>query len=89
MEDKETVVGFLQKLMFSAGIVKAVFFRGKKQQKELQREMTSMAVDEKAQEAKFDAFIKEINDPDSRFNKDSQDKPIIKDVTPPDSKGAK
>jgi hypothetical protein len=89
MEDKETVVGFLQKLMFSAGIVKAVFFRGKKQQKELQREMTSMAVDEKAQEAKFEAFIREINDPESRFNKDSQDKPIIKDVTPPDSKGAK
>ncbi len=89
MQDKETVVGFLQKLMFSAGIIKAVFFRGKKQQKELQREITSMANDEKAQEAKFDAFIKEINDPESRFNKDSQDKPIIKDVTPPDSKGAK
>ncbi|WP_434686908.1 hypothetical protein [Pseudanabaena minima] len=89
LEDKETVVGFLQKLMFSAGIIKAVFFRGKGQQKELQREINSMANDEKAQEAKFEAFIKEINDPNSRFNKDSVDKPEIKDETPPDSKGAR
>lgn len=85
LEDNETVVGFLQKLMFSAGIIKAVFFRGKGQQKELQREINSMASDEKAQEAKFDAFIKEINDPNSRFNRDSTDKPEIKDETPPDS----
>ena len=85
LEDKETVVGFLQKLMFSAGIIKAVFFRGKGQQKELQREINSMANDEKAQEAKFEAFIKQINDPNSQFNKDTQDKPEIKDETPPDS----
>jgi len=83
IEDKETVVGFLQKLMFSAGIIKAVFFRGKNQQKELNRELTSMNNDEKAQEKKFEAFIKEMNDPESRFNKDSQDKPIIRDITPP------
>lgn len=89
LEDKETVVGFLQKLMFSAGIIKAVFFRGKGQQKELQREMNSMANDERAQEAKFAAFIKEINDPNSRFNRDSLDKPEIKDETPPDSRGAR
>jgi hypothetical protein len=87
--DKETVVGFLQKIMFSAGIIKSVFFRGKKQQKELQREMTSMVNDEKTQEAKFEAFIKEINDPESRFNRDSIDKPTVKDVTPPDSKETK
>lgn len=84
IEDKETVVGFLQKLMFSAGIIKAVFFRGKKQQKELNREMTSMAEDEKIQESKFEAFIKEINDPNSRFNRDSPDKPIAKDITTPE-----
>jgi hypothetical protein len=89
--DKETVVGFLQKLMFSAGIIKAVFFRGKGQQKELNREISAMTADESAQEAKFEAFIKEINDPNSRFNKNAQDKPEIKDETPPDSnsKGAK
>lgn len=85
LEDKETVVGFLQKLMFSAGIIKAVFFRGKGQQKELQREMNSMANDERAQEAKFEAFIREINDPNSRFNRDSLDKPEMRDETPPDS----
>lgn len=89
--DKETVVGFLQKLMFSAGIIKAVFFRGKGQQKELKREISAMTDDETAQEEKFDAFIKEINDPNSLFNKNAQDKPEIKDETPPDSnkKGAK
>jgi hypothetical protein len=89
LEDKETVVGFLQKLMFSAGIIKAVFFRGKGQQKELQRELTSMGSEEKTQEAKFEAFLKEINDPNSRFNKLSEEKPQIKDETPPDSKGGK
>ncbi|WP_103666414.1 hypothetical protein [Pseudanabaena sp. BC1403] len=89
--DKETVVGFLQKLMFSAGIIKAVFFRGKGQQKELNREISAMTADETAQEEKFEAFIKEINDPNSRFNKNAQDKPEIKDETPPDTKkgGAK
>jgi hypothetical protein len=89
--DKETVVGFLQKLMFSAGIIKAVFFRGKGQQKELNREISAMTADETAQEDKFETFIKEINDPNSRFNRNAQDKPEIKDETPPDSnsKGAK
>lgn len=89
--DKETVVGFLQKLMFSAGIIKAVFFRGKGQQKELNREISAMTADETAQEDRFEAFIKEINDPNSRFNKNTQDKPEIKDETPPDSnsRGAK
>jgi hypothetical protein len=86
LEDKETVVGFLQKLMFSAGIIKAVFFRGKNQQKELKREMESMSGDEKAQEDKFAAFIKEINDPNSRFNRTAEGKPEIKDETPPDQK---
>lgn len=86
LEDKETVVSFLQKLMFSAGIIKAVFFRGKGQQKELRREMETMAGDEKEQEKRFEQFIKEINDPNSRFNKDSQDKPQIKDETKLDPK---
>jgi hypothetical protein len=86
LEDKETVVGFLQKLMFSAGIIKAVFFRGKGQQKELKREIESMAKDEKEQEKKFEAFIKEINDPNSRFNRNTSEKPEMKGETPPDSK---
>jgi hypothetical protein len=91
LEDKETVVGFLQKLMFSAGIIKAVFFRGKGQQKELKREIASMAEDEKEQEKRFEQFVKEINDPNSKYNKDSSEKPTIKDVTPitDKSKGGK
>lgn len=90
LEDKETVVGFLQKLMFSAGIIKAVFFRGKGNQKELNRELNSMSNDDKGQEAKFEAFIKEINDPNSKYNKDTLDKPEIKEEKPPEKpKGAK
>ncbi|PZU92584.1 MAG: hypothetical protein DCE90_18050 [Pseudanabaena sp.] len=90
LEDKETVVGFLQKLMFSAGIIKAVFFRGKGNQKELNRELTSMSEDDKTQQDKFEAFIKEINDPNSKYNKGTEDKPEIKDETPPDKpKGTK
>lgn len=89
LEDKETVVGFLQKLMFSAGIIKAVFFRGKGNQKELNRELNSMAGDDKAQQDRYEAFIKEINDPNSKYNKESGDKPEIKDETPPDKRGAR
>jgi hypothetical protein len=48
-----------------------------------------MGSEEKTQEAKFEAFLKEINDPNSRFNKLSEEKPQIKDETPPDSKGGK
>jgi hypothetical protein len=89
LEDKETVVGFLQKLMFSAGIIKAVFFRGKGNQKELRREINSMSSDEAKQDKKFDEFIKEMNDPNSKYNRTTQEKPEIKqepDTNPKESK---
>ncbi len=79
LEDKETVVGFLQKLMFSAGIIKAVFFRGKNLTKQLNQEATSMANDEKTSEKDWQAFLQQLNNPNSMYNKDSIEKPEIRE----------
>ena len=79
LEDKETVVGFLQKLMFSAGIIKAVFFRGKNLTKQLNQEATSMANDEKNSEKDWEAFLRQLNNPNSLYNKDSIEKPEIRE----------
>jgi len=85
INDKETVVGFLQKLMFAAGIIKAVFFRGKKRLKTFNDELTRMATDAKEGAANWDKFVRDIEDPDSDFNKDASEKPEIKEIrkTPP------
>lgn len=78
-EDKETAVGFLQKLMFSAGIIKAVFFRGKNLTKQLNTEASSMAQDEKTQEKDWLNFLQKLNNPNSVYNEKTQDKPEIKE----------
>ncbi len=79
LEDKETVVGFLQKLMFSAGIIKAVFFRGKNLTKQLNKEATSMANDEKNSDKDWEGFLQQLNNPNSMFNKDSVEKPEVRE----------
>jgi len=78
-------VGFLQKLMFAAGIIKAVFFRGKKRLKTFNDELTRMATDAKEGAANWDKFVRDIEDPNSDFNKDASEKPEIKEIrkTPP------
>ena len=79
LADNETIVGFLQKLMFAAGIIKAVFFRGGKLAKKLGEEVSSMSKDEKATEMDWDDFKKQVNNPTSLYNKDSIEKPEIKE----------
>lgn len=89
IKDKETVVGFLQKLMFAAGIIKSVFFRGKKRLNTFNDELTRMANDAKGSEANWEKFVKDIENPNSDFNKDSIEKPDIKEIRkePPNPKG--
>ncbi|WP_231663941.1 hypothetical protein, partial [Pseudanabaena sp. 'Roaring Creek'] len=78
-EDKETAVGFLQKLMFAAGIIKAVFFRGNKLTKQLNKEATSMANDAKASEKDWENFLRQINNENSMYNAGFVEKPDIKE----------
>ena len=67
-QDKETVVAFLQRLMFSAGIIKAVFMRDKKRMKTIQDELKSMLETPPEDEEGWRKFIDLINQEKSQFN---------------------
>lgn len=68
-DDPESVVAFLQKIVFSAGIIKAVFFRNKKRIKDLEKELKEMAEgDEKAEAEAWAKFLRLINTENSQFN---------------------
>jgi hypothetical protein len=78
-DDKESVVGFLQRIVFSAGIIKAAFFRDQKRLAELQKEIESMMTGNKAaSDAEWDALLALINDPANYFNKDSIPHPRVR-----------
>lgn len=84
-DDKESVVGFLQRIVFSAGIIKSVFFRDKKRLGELQKELENMIEGDKlASDADWNAFLAMINDPQDYFNSDAIPRPlVIKKPSPP------
>lgn len=67
--DSESVAGYLQKLSFSAGIIKAVFFRNNQQIQQIQEEIESLVsqglIDD---DQAFLRFMEEINNPNSAFN---------------------
>lgn len=76
-EDPETVVGFLQKIVFSAGIIKAVFFRNQKQLKQLQRELEAMtSQDKEVDEKDWKKFVDLINQLESPFYKGDSTNPV-------------
>lgn len=79
-QDKETAANFFMKLMFSAGIIKSVFFRNKKQMKEVIEKADEMLKDRLKVEDNWKGFLKDVNDPNSPINKD-QSQPEIKDET--------
>lgn len=79
-DDKESVVGFLQRIVFSAGIIKSVFMRDKKRLLEFQKEVESMMQGDKAtSEAEWNALLALFNDPTDYFNKDSIPQPRVRD----------
>jgi len=83
-DDKESVVGFLQRIVFSAGIIKAAFFRDKDRLAELQKEIESMAAEDKAgNEAEWNAILALLNDPADYFNKDAIPKPRVREKPAP------
>lgn len=77
-EDSETLIGYLQRLMFSAAIIKSVFFRNKKQLNELQKELSSI-LDKNTgdDEEAWKKFIATINAPESTFNRGNNPQPKI------------
>ncbi|WP_432812074.1 hypothetical protein [Pantanalinema sp. GBBB05] len=86
-EDNDTLISYLQRLMFSAAIIKSVFFRNKKQLNELQKELSSI-LDKSTgdDEAAWKKFIELINSPESTFNRGDNPQPKIdKEPTKPGS----
>lgn len=74
--DKESVVAFLQRIAFAAGIIKSVFFRTDKQFDKFKEELTNMTQGGTAETGKeWDAFIAMLNDPNSAYNTASPDQP--------------
>jgi hypothetical protein len=77
-KDKETAADFFQKLMFSAGIIKAVFFRDKKQMKDVLTKADDMVKDGLKKEDEWKDFVQGINNPNSSYNKGKNEQPEIK-----------
>lgn len=65
--DKASMVDYMQKLMFSASIIKAAFFRNSKQLSVIEKELESLFEQGKDDKA-WQEFIALMNDPASPFN---------------------
>jgi len=79
-QDPETVVGFLQRIVFAAGIIKAVYFRDRKAIKRLQREIDTMLENGDTNDGNaWKIFLEELNKPDGIYNKDLNPKPKATD----------
>ncbi|NJL42130.1 MAG: hypothetical protein HC899_39985 [Leptolyngbyaceae cyanobacterium SM1_4_3] len=80
-DDPESVVNYLQKIVFSAGIIKAVFFRGGSQATQLISELGNLIDPEsdvqQSRNEDWEAFLRAINDPEGRFNADSATRPML------------
>lgn len=90
--DPESVVGFLQKIVFAAGIIKAAFFRNKHQMDLFEKEVKAMLSTEDDDKA-WKAFLDVMNTQDSEFNRTSgaefpKSEVDNKPVTDPDEKPA-
>jgi hypothetical protein len=74
-DDKESVVSFLQRIVFSAGIIKSVFFRDNKRLNELKKELESMLDgNKKIDDTQWENFLEMLNSSGSPFNQ-VQDNP--------------
>lgn len=83
-QDKDSVADYLQKLMFGAGLTKSVFFRRASDMARLLSELKTFLPTEQTGETEDDdwkAFIRQLNDPESQFNKQSTVKPEIDNLS--------
>lgn len=68
-DDKNSVLSYLQKLMFSAGIIKTVFFRSNSRVEQFQKELESLSKEGKANDDEvWQKFLALMNNPLARFN---------------------
>lgn len=90
-DDKSNLMAYLRNLMFAASIIKSVFFRGEKQNKQLLEELKSL-FDTKnpASDKEWKEFLRELNSPTGFFNVNMNDPEIplseIDNVVLPDLK---
>lgn len=68
-DDKNTILSYLQNLMFAAGIVKGAFFRNKDQFKDLEKAIERLTKGDGSDDAEeWKKFLKLINERDNTFN---------------------
>lgn len=86
MEDSDTLLEYQQRLMFAAGIIKAVFFRGQKNFGDLEREISNLTKgpENEDSEERWREYLRAINNADHRFNTGNVPKPKIKDLQVPE-----
>jgi hypothetical protein len=71
-DDPESVVGYLQKIVFSAGIIKAAFFKSPRDITKLQRELENLTEgDEQKSDADWLKLLALLNNQDSFFNRNA------------------
>lgn len=89
-EDKENVAAYLQKLMFSAGLIKTVFFRKGNDLQRVLKEVAQFLPDPAAEDSEsWREFLRLINDPDSLENKGTEVKPEIQNISTKPSGGGR
>lgn len=72
-DDPESVVNYLQKIVFSAGIIKASLFRNPRQYEQLLGEIGGLFNRASGDESdgSWEAFLEALNNPESRFNQNA------------------
>lgn len=83
-DDKDSVAEYLQKLMFSAGIIKTVFMRTGKDFNRLKDEVERMwrlnGIEEDSADRLWEEFLRVLNSETGVFNQDQVVKPHIRDL---------
>ncbi len=82
-DQDDTLMEYLTKLMFSAGIVKSVFFRRRGQAEDLINQFTGLfdpdSEENQQRDRDWEDFIQKLNNPESEFNINSPIKPRVRD----------
>lgn len=78
-DDPETVVGFLQRIVFVSGMLKEVFFRNKDRLGNVMEEIESLSDQDDSSDQTWKQFIAEINNPGSLRNQ-GQPNPKVTDI---------
>jgi hypothetical protein len=81
-DDSEDLVSYLQRLMFSAGIIKAAFMRDKNQVSSYLDSLKNIWQDLKQQDSGWDEFIRRVDNPEDPINRGAIPKPDADKTNP-------